>query len=174
GRRCHRRPAPAGASRGRPAPNLRWGRALWSWCLLGSGVVPAQPAVPVFAGQALQPLRRTWAAFRASASLRASPALRDGLPPPRGVSLLVPSPRKGRLVFLGRGAAGPPSSGDPEGVLAPVMRLSSASPERTLVTPASMPASAMTRAASRRPPAGTSVTTVPDSPARAVRPARCT
>jgi MFS family permease len=120
-----------------------------------------------------QPPRRTCAALRASASLRASPDFRDLPPVAREASLLVPSPRKGALVFLGRGTAGPRSSGVPEGALAPVIRLSSASPERTLVTVGSMPASAITRLVSRRWPDSTKVTTFPDSPARAVRPARC-
>ncbi|MBJ7005168.1 hypothetical protein JG491_34815 [Streptomyces sp. CRPSP2-6A1] len=55
-----------------------------------------------------------------------------------------------------------------------MIRLSPASPERTSVTVGSMPAPAIMRLVSRRCPASTSVTTLPDSPARAVRPARCT
>lgn len=54
-------------------------------------------------GNASQPLRRTRAALRASASLRVSPAFRDLPPAPREVPLLVPRPRKRALVFLGRG-----------------------------------------------------------------------
>jgi hypothetical protein len=55
--------------------------------------------------------------------------------------------------------------------LAPVIRLSSASPERTLVMVGPTPTPAITRLISRRRPASTNVTTLPDSPARAVRPA---
>jgi hypothetical protein len=64
-------------------------------------------------------------------------------------------------------------TGMPEGGRAPVMRLSSASPDRTRAECGVMSAVAIIRSISRRCLGSTRVTTVPDSPARAVRPPRC-
>lgn len=64
-------------------------------------------------------------------------------------------------------------TGMPEGVRAPVMRLSSASPDRTRVDCGVMPAVAIIRSISRRWVGRTKVTTVPDSLYAAVRPPRC-
>ncbi|GAA1309996.1 hypothetical protein GCM10009647_032690 [Streptomyces sanglieri] len=84
----------------------------------------------------------------------------------------MPRPRKGTL--RGRSVVGAlPSTGTPEGFRAPVIRLSSASPERTWAIFGVIPASAISRVISRRCPGSTRVTTLPDSPARAVRPPRC-
>ncbi len=64
-------------------------------------------------------------------------------------------------------------TGTPLGVRAPVIRARSASPGRILVTVGRMPATVISRLTSRRCSGSTKVTTVPDSPARAVRPPRC-
>lgn len=71
----------------------------------------------------------------------------------------------------GTGAA--TTTGTPEGSWAPVMRCSSLSPARTGVIRGVIPAAAISRLTSRRCPGVTRVTTLPDSPARAVRPPRC-
>ncbi len=60
----------------------------------------------------------------------------------------------------------------PEGSRAPVSRLSSSSPEVMRVVRGAMPASCISRVISRFSSGSTSVTTLPDSPARAVRPPR--
>ncbi len=60
----------------------------------------------------------------------------------------------------------------PDGSRAPVIRDSSASLEVTRVVRGAMPASCISRVISRFSSGRTSVTTLPDSPARAVRPPR--
>ena len=64
-------------------------------------------------------------------------------------------------------------TGVPEGVRAPVMRVSSLSSGRTAVVFGTISASAIRRVMSRRWSGVTRVTTVPEAPARAVRPPRC-
>ncbi len=74
------------------------------------------------------------------------------------------------------GAAGAGTAtvtGTPLGVRAPVIRVSSTSPGRIFVVVGRIPATVSSRLTSRRWSGRTSVTTVPDSPARAVRPPRC-
>ncbi|KDQ66618.1 hypothetical protein DT87_05095 [Streptomyces sp. NTK 937] len=60
----------------------------------------------------------------------------------------------------------------PDGSRAPVIRLSSSSLDLTRVVRGAMPASAISRVISRFSSGSTRVTTLPDSPARAVRPPR--
>ncbi|MFF7677668.1 transposase family protein [Actinacidiphila glaucinigra] len=88
--------------------------------------------------------RRMRAASRAAAIWRASAALRDSRPG------LVPRPRNGAPPRGGVLAAGAPATGTPDGALAPVIRLSAVSPERTWVIVGRMPASDMSRVTSRR------------------------
>ena len=87
---------------------------------------------------------------------------------------LLRRPREDVPVLLARSVTGAVmTTGMPEGAWAPVIRLSSASPERTWVTCGVIPACAIRRVISRRWLGRTRVTTRPDSPARAVRPPRC-
>ncbi len=81
--------------------------------------------------------------------------------------------RREAALRLGRSDTGAVMvTGIPEGAWAPVIRLSASSPERTWVVCGTMPAAAMRRVMSRRWWGVTRVTTLPDSPARAVRPPR--
>lgn len=61
----------------------------------------------------------------------------------------------------------------PDGSRAPVIRVSSSSLDLIRVVFGAMPASAISRVISRFSSGSTRVTTLPDSPARAVRPPRC-
>ncbi|GGY80141.1 hypothetical protein GCM10010343_00780 [Streptomyces avidinii] len=82
----------------------------------------------------------------------------------------VPEPERG-LGAVGCGTSS--TTGMPEGSLAPVSRASSSSEDLICAVRGEIPASDIRRVMSRFWSGSTRVTTLPDSPARAVRPPRC-
>jgi hypothetical protein len=122
------------------------------------------PASLTGCGQALRRVAPSWRRGRAG------PPRRACVEPPRRA---WPATRALRACGCGAAAGWVTTTGTPEGVRAPVMRTSSASPGRTFTVSGAIPAVTIIRDISRRWLGVTRVTTVPDSPALAVRPPRC-